>query len=93
MGPASLPVLLPAFLMILVIGNSPVFASSEDSQTLQMFYDEQRKIGETNLMFLFLVEEGMTREELERLITKRPALWGRFSNWLERLPNSVITVK
>lgn len=28
----------------------------------------------------------LTRDELTRLITKRPEVWARFSSWLERLP-------
>ena len=55
------------------------------SQT-QIFYEESAKIGRTNELFLQLVKEGMTKEELQRNITRRPALWGRFSNWLPLLP-------
>ena len=53
----------------------------------QMFYDEQRKLGEINKTFLEIVYLGLTRKELAKLIKKRPALWSRFSNWLKVLPN------
>lgn len=56
---------------------------------MQMFYAEQRKIGEANETFLFLVKEGLTREELEINIERRPALWQRFENWLDKLPSQV----
>lgn len=54
---------------------------------LQIFYEEQRKIGETSKTFLALVEDGMTREELARNIERRPSLWGRFAGFLDQLPS------
>ncbi len=54
---------------------------------MQMFYTEQRKIGEVNETFLFLVKHGMTREELAACIAKRPALWQRYASWLDKLPS------
>ena len=57
------------------------------STMTQMFYTEQRKIGEVNETFLFLVKHGMTREELAACIAKRPSLWKRFENWLPVLPS------
>lgn len=53
---------------------------------LQIFYQEQAKIAETNKMFLQFVEEGLTRRQLELLIKRRPAHWGRFESWLDKLP-------
>jgi hypothetical protein len=53
----------------------------------QMFYAASRQIAETNLQFLELVEEGMTREELARNIERRPHLWSRFESWLDKLPS------
>lgn len=53
----------------------------------QMFYREQRNIADINLLFLELVGDGLSREELTYLINKRPALWGRFSNWMDKLPS------
>lgn len=55
---------------------------------LQILYEEQRKIADANLTFLELVDEGMTRQELQRNIERRPELWGRFSNWLDKLPEA-----
>lgn len=56
---------------------------------LQMFYSASRQIAETNNTFLELVKEGMTREDLARNIERRPALWQRFENWLDKLPSTV----
>ena len=42
---------------------------------IQMYYDAVRR-------------DGMTRGELQKLIDKRPERYGRFSGWLERLPES-----
>jgi len=54
---------------------------------MQIFYQEQRKIGGTNEAFAEIAKQGLTRKELAKLIKKRPALWSRFSNWLKVLPN------
>ena len=51
-----------------------------------MYYDAVKKAGEVNELFLELVKEGMTRAELEKLIARRPSLWGRFENFLGVLP-------
>jgi len=56
---------------------------------LQIVYEEQRKIADANLMFLDLVDEGMTRQELQRNIERRPELWARFSSWLDKLPEGL----
>ena len=54
---------------------------------MQIFYQEQRKLGELYETFNETVKQGLTRKELAKLIKKRPALWSRFSNWLKVLPN------
>ena len=54
---------------------------------MQIFYQEQRKVGEVNATFNEIVKQGLTRDELAKLIKKRPVLWSRFSNWLKVLPN------
>lgn len=53
---------------------------------MQIFWAEHRKISDANDTFLDLVKGGMTRAELEKNIAKRPGLWARFSNWLDKLP-------
>jgi hypothetical protein len=53
---------------------------------LQMFYKAHRNIADANELFLQFVDEGLTRAELEKLIARRPSLWGRFSHWLPKLP-------
>ena len=55
---------------------------------IQMYYAAVRRGGELNELFLELVRDGMTRDELQKLIDKRPERYGRFSGWLERLPES-----
>ena len=55
---------------------------------IQMYYAAVRRDGELNELFLELVRDGMTRDELQKLIDKRPERYGRFSGWLERLPES-----
>lgn len=54
----------------------------------QMFYQAQKNAAEINQLFLELVEDGLTLEELQRNIDRRPALWSRFTNWLDKLPSN-----
>ncbi|MHB1666098.1 hypothetical protein [Thiomonas sp.] len=55
---------------------------------LQLFYRAHRDIADGNLLFLEMVHDGMTREDLARNIERRPQLWSRFSHWLARLPSA-----
>lgn len=55
---------------------------------VDFYYQAVRRVAEVNKTFLELVNDGMTREELARNIERRPALWSRFSNWLDKLPQS-----
>ena len=52
----------------------------------QHFYAAQRRIADANNAFLFLVEHGLTSKELEQNIQRRPEVWSRFKNWLDKLP-------
>ncbi len=61
--------------------------SAQQRSQLQMFYSAHRQVAETNNTFLELVKAGLTREELARNIERRPALWQRFENWLDKLPS------
>lgn len=54
---------------------------------IQIFNEEQKKIGETNAVFMALVSDGLTREELARNIGRRPTLWGRYAGFMEQLPS------
>ena len=54
---------------------------------LQMFYQEQSKLASCDKLFLAMVKDGMTRQELQSCINHRPAIWGRFNNWLNKLPS------
>ena len=53
---------------------------------MQIYREQHRRICDANETFLELVKNGMTRAELEKNIAKRPGLWSRFSNWLDKLP-------
>ena len=59
----------------------------------QIFYAEQRKLGDRNIQFLEMVKDGLTREELQALINKRPAYYGMYENWLDKLPSSTPTTQ
>lgn len=53
---------------------------------MQIFYAEQRKLADANLLFLEMVGDGMTRAELAALIERRPDTWKKFAHWLPKLP-------
>jgi len=57
---------------------------------IQLYYAAERRSAELNEQFLWLVKNGMTRQDLSRNIERRPELWGRFSNWLEVLPDGLL---
>ncbi|MFM0095618.1 hypothetical protein PQQ87_08395 [Paraburkholderia nemoris] len=57
-------------------------------QQLAIFYNQQRDIAGANEVFMDLVREGLTREELEHNIKRRPSLWKRFEGFLNVLPSS-----
>lgn len=52
----------------------------------QMFYQAGRDVAAVNDDFMFLVQNGLTREDLARNIERRPSLWSRFSGFLDTLP-------
>ena len=58
---------------------------------LNMANDQgHRMLVDANNTFLEIIDNsrgnGLTTPELQKLIQKRPELWGRFSVWLGRLP-------
>jgi len=55
---------------------------------MQMFWEADRHVADANEAFFWLVEHGLTREDLARNIERRPLLWERFSNWLDKLPSA-----
>ena len=59
-------------------------SKSLDSQ-YAIYWREHRRIADANECFMWLVLGGMTKHELELNINKRPALWSRYSNWLDKL--------
>jgi len=54
----------------------------------QLFYRASQQASEADQLFLSFVQDGLTREELEKNIQRRPALWSRYSAWLDKLPSS-----
>lgn len=54
----------------------------------QMFYAASRHNSLLDQMFLTFVEDGLTREELEKNIRRRPHLWRRWEGWLDKLPSN-----
>lgn len=55
---------------------------------LQMFYDEQRKIGEVNRHFMEMItdpDNPLTNKDLAALIERFPQWWGRFEGYLGKL--------
>lgn len=54
----------------------------------QMLETARAKNAEIDKMFQYLVETGLTREDLQRNIERRPALWSRFAGWLDKLPSA-----
>ena len=53
---------------------------------IQLFYQEQRKLADLNHLFMMMVNDGLTKKELAINIHRRPELWSRFENWLDKLP-------
>lgn len=60
-------------------------SNSRPSQQ-QMFYSAGERQARMNDTFVVLVKSGMTRRELKACIEKRPSLWSRYANWLQKLP-------
>jgi len=52
-----------------------------------MYYQAERDAATVNQDFLWLVSNGMTREDLQTNIDRRPSLWARFAGWLDKLPS------
>ena len=53
----------------------------------QMYYKAHTQSAELNKTFLSIVEQGLTKEELQQNIDKDPNLWNRYRDWLDKLPN------
>lgn len=54
----------------------------------QMYYravDEAARMDETFLFMVTCKENPMTNDDLKKNIERRPELWGRYSNWIEKL--------
>lgn len=59
---------------------------------LQIFYEEERKIGEANELFMEMVRDGtMTNQCLAAMIKRRPHKWGRFAGFTGKLKDEGVT--
>jgi hypothetical protein len=60
---------------------------SDRQSQLALYYTAERNSALLNEAFLEIMTgpHPMTREELRKLIAKRPSVYGRFSGWLEVL--------
>lgn len=54
----------------------------------RLFYEAHKRLADANNAFLEAVADGLTREDLEKLIQRRPSLWGRYEHWLKTLPSA-----
>ena len=52
-----------------------------------MYYKAHTQSADLNKIFLSIVEQGLTKEELQQNIDKDPNLWNRYRDWLDKLPN------
>lgn len=54
----------------------------------QLLTDQvKRRDATINNLFLEFVDDGLTREELQENIKRRPQVWSRFASFLEQLPS------
>lgn len=57
---------------------------------LQIFYEEQRKIGERDRFMMDLIRDNdLTNQQLERLIKHQPDRYGRYEGFIGKLPDEV----
>jgi hypothetical protein len=52
----------------------------------QLYRESENKCFRLNQAFLEAVADGLSADELRKLIERRPEQYARFSNWLEKLP-------
>lgn len=54
---------------------------------IQYYYESVKNLASADNTFLLFVKSGMTKSQLSKNISRRPALWSRYKNWLEKLPD------
>ena len=62
----------------------------------QIFWESHRRIADANDAFMDLInckENPMTRQDLESLIRRNPARYGRFSGFLDKPPEEQTVMK
>ncbi len=57
-----------------------------ENQLVAKFYQIEKNIHSVNMLFLDMVQDGMTKTELKANIKRRPQIWKRFENWMDSLP-------
>ena len=56
----------------------------------QMYYGAFAKRARVNEAFMEMVQKNdITSEELEKLIAKRPHIYGHLINWIKKLPKEI----
>lgn len=67
-------------------GSRRMHGNSTVPSQLQIFYQIGRNNADLDIQFLEFVKDGLTREELEINIQRRPEVWGRWKGFLDKLP-------
>lgn len=52
---------------------------------LQLYWEAERRLAARNQAFMDAVNEGMTSDELEKIIKRRPEVWGIYADWVKIL--------
>lgn len=66
----------------------PKQEAAQNTTQQSMYYSSVNQSARADETFLVLVKSGMTRSDLEGSIKRRPSLWSRYANWLDKLPES-----
>jgi hypothetical protein len=66
--------------------NEATFNATPGGQ-VRMYLKAAEMNARADETFLTLVKSGMTKRDLSANIRRRPALWSRYSNWLDKLPD------
>jgi len=61
-----------------------------DMKSQLEIYRAVRQVAECDMLFLKFVSDGLTREELETNIKRRPSIWARYATWIDKLPTTMV---
>jgi hypothetical protein len=54
---------------------------------IQLCYAALEKVAQKNEAFMWMVQNGLTRTDLQRMIDRWPDRYGMYENWLANLPD------